>query len=356
MNILITGVAGFIGYHLATRLIAEGHQVYGIDNLNNYYDSSLKIARLRQLLPYDNFTFDFLNISHRSLTADFFDTNHFNVVIHLAAQAGVRYSLENPHAYIDSNLVGFTNILEGCRHQSIEHLIFASSSSVYGANTKVPFAVSDAVDHPASLYAATKRANELMAYTYSHLYQIPMTGLRFFTVYGPWGRPDMAYFRFTQAIAENRPIDVYNFGKMKRDFTYIDDAIEVITRMIKKSPQNLNQHPPYKLYNVGNHQPVELNEFIATIEQILGKTARKNLLPMQPGDVVSTYADIQEISRDFDFQPRTSIALGLEKFITWYQEYYSVTSTHFVSNHSPSGYGKKNKPSSSCQNSLPTIL
>lgn len=324
MKILITGVAGFIGYHLATRLLAEGNDVYGIDNLNNYYDVSLKQARLQQILPHSNFTFDYLDISDRTLVAELFATNDFDVVVHLAAQAGVRYSLQNPHAYVDSNLVGFTNILEGCRHNSIKHLIFASSSSVYGANTKVPFAVSDNVDRPISLYAATKKANELMAHAYSHLYQMPITGLRFFTVYGPWGRPDMAYFKFVKAIAEDRPIDVYNFGKMKRDFTYVDDVIEAVNRIITTKPLTRNGQPPYKIYNLGNNQPVELNEFITTIETIMGKSARKNLLPMQPGDVVSTYADVQELIADFDFQPSTSIAVGLEKFVSWYQEYYQV--------------------------------
>lgn len=326
MKILVTGVAGFIGYHLATKLLTQGNQVYGVDNLNDYYDVSLKQARLQQILPHSNFTFDYLDISDRTLVAELFAANDFDVVVHLAAQAGVRYSLQNPHAYVDSNLVGFTNILEGCRHNSIKHLIFASSSSVYGANTKVPFAVSDNVDRPISLYAATKKANELMAHAYSHLYQIPITGLRFFTVYGAWGRPDMAYFKFVQAIAQDRPIDVYNFGKMKRDFTYIDDVIEAVTRIITKKPLTLNQQPPYKIYNLGNNQPVELNEFIATIETIMGKSAQKNLLPMQPGDVVSTYADIQELITDFDFQPSTSIALGLEKFVSWYQEYYQASS------------------------------
>jgi UDP-glucuronate 4-epimerase len=330
MKILVTGVAGFIGYHLATRLLAEGNQVYGIDNLNDYYDVSLKQARLQQILPQSNFTFDYLDISDRTLVAELFATHRFDVVVHLAAQAGVRYSLKNPHAYVDSNLVGFTNILEGCRHNSIKHLIFASSSSVYGANTKVPFAVSDNVDRPVSLYAATKKANELMAHAYSHLYQIPITGLRFFTVYGPWGRPDMAYFKFVKAIAENRPIDVYNFGKMKRDFTYIDDVIEAVTRIITTKPLTRNGQPPYKIYNLGNNQPVELNKFIATIETIMGKPARKNLLPMQPGDVVSTYADVQELITDFDFQPTTSITLGLEKFVSWYQEYYQVVSRALI--------------------------
>lgn len=324
MKILVTGVAGFIGYHLATRLLAEGNDVYGIDNLNDYYDVSLKQARLQQILPKSNFTFDYLDISDRTLVAELFAANDFDVVVHLAAQAGVRYSLHNPHAYVDSNLVGFTNILEGCRHNSIKHLIFASSSSVYGANTKVPFAVSDNVDRPVSLYAATKKANELMAHAYSHLYQIPITGLRFFTVYGAWGRPDMAYFKFVKAIAEDRPIDIYNFGKMKRDFTYIDDVIEAVTRIIPTQPLTRNGQPPYKIYNLGNNQPVELNEFITTIEKIMGKPARKNLLPMQPGDVVSTYADVQELIADLDFQPSTSIAVGLEKFVSWYQEYYQV--------------------------------
>jgi UDP-glucuronate 4-epimerase len=326
MKILVTGVAGFIGYHLATKLLAQGNQVYGVDNLNDYYDVSLKQARLQQILPHSNFTFDYLDISDRTLVAELFAANDFDVVVHLAAQAGVRYSLQNPHAYVDSNLVGFTNILEGCRHNHIKHLIFASSSSVYGANTKVPFAVSDNVDRPVSLYAATKKANELMAHAYSHLYQIPITGLRFFTVYGPWGRPDMAYFKFVQAIAKNKPIDVYNFGKMKRDFTYIDDVIEAIIRIITKKPLTRTGQPPYKIYNLGNNQPVELNEFIATIETIMGKSARKNLLPMQPGDVVSTYADIQELITDFDFHPSTSIAQGLEKFVSWYQEYYQASS------------------------------
>ena len=329
MKILVTGVAGFIGYHLASRLLAEGNEVYGIDNLNDYYDVNLKQARLQQILPYNNFTFDCLDISGRAAVAELFTATHFDVVVHLAAQAGVRYSLQNPHAYVDSNLVGFTNILEGCRHSSIQHLIFASSSSVYGANTKVPFAVGDNVGRPVSLYAATKKANELMAHAYSHLYQIPMTGLRFFTVYGPWGRPDMAYFKFARAIAENRPIDVYNYGKMKRDFTYIDDIIEAIARIIPRPPQELAL-PPYKIYNLGNNNPVELGEFISIIEQLMGKTARKNLLPMQPGDVVATYADVEELSADFDFQPSTPIALGLEKFANWYREYYRVPSQALV--------------------------
>lgn len=325
MKILITGVAGFIGFHLATRLLAEGNQVYGIDNLNSYYDVSLKKARLEQLLPYSKFTFNYLDISDRLLVTELFQEHNFDCVVHLAAQAGVRYSLQNPHAYVDSNLVGFTNILEGCRHGQIKHLVFASSSSVYGANTKVPFAVSDNVDRPVSLYAATKKANELMAHAYSHLYQMPITGLRFFTVYGPWGRPDMAYFKFVRAIDEGRPIDVYNFGKMKRDFTYIDDVIEGVTRIIAKNPQGSLNQPPYKIYNLGNNNPVELNQFIDTIEITMGKSAQKNLLPMQPGDVVSTYADVDELMADVGFKPTTSIAQGIEKFVNWYQSYYSST-------------------------------
>ena len=324
MKILITRVAGFIGYHLAKRLLSEGHQIHGIDNLNNYYDFTLKEARLEQLLPDKKFIFDYLEISDRSSITKIFSQNKFDYVVHLAAQAGVRYSIENPHTYVDSNLVGFTNILEGCRHNKIQHLVFASSSSVYGANTKIPFAVSDNVDHPISLYAATKKANELIAHAYSHLYQIPVTGLRFFTVYGPWGRPDMAYFKFVKAIAQEQPIDVYNFGKMKRDFTYIDDIVEGIVRIIKKIPQSTSQQPPYKIYNIGNNNPVELNNFITTIEEIMGQSAQKNLLPMQPGDVITTYADIDELIADVGFKPTTTLAVGLEKFINWYQEYYST--------------------------------
>ena len=322
MSILVTGAAGFIGYHLSNKLLALGYQVYGIDNLNDYYDVSLKQARLAQLLPHRNFTFEYLDISNRNGVTGVFASHNFDCVINLAAQAGVRYSLNNPHAYVDSNLVGFTNILEGCRHSQIKHLIFASSSSVYGANTKVPFALSDRTDSPVSLYAATKKANELMAYSYSHLYGISTTGLRFFTVYGPWGRPDMAYFKFTRAIAQGKPIDVYNHGKMKRDFTYIDDVVEAIVRIIPHRPERATQ-PPYKVYNLGNNNPVELGEFIRAIEIALGKSAMKNLLPIQPGDVVTTYADINELMEDFDFKPSTSITQGIEKFVAWYQEYYN---------------------------------
>jgi UDP-glucuronate 4-epimerase len=329
MKILVTGVAGFIGFHLAKKLLESGNQVYGVDNLNNYYDVGLKQARLEQLLPYPRFTFEYLDISDRSLTANLFAAGDFEVVVHLAAQAGVRYSLENPHAYVDSNLIGFTNILEGCRHSAIQHLIFASSSSVYGKNTQVPFSVEDRVDTPVSLYAATKKANELMAHAYSHLYQIPTTGLRFFTVYGPWGRPDMAYYKFVKAIAEDQPIDVYNYGKMMRDFTYIDD---VVTGIIKLIPHRAKSRPPYKIYNLGNNNPVELQEFIATIETLMGKTAQKNFLPMQPGDVITTYADIEELMTDIGFAPATPIAQGLANFVHWYQSYHTSNVDSLSSN------------------------
>ncbi|MEM8829520.1 MAG: NAD-dependent epimerase [Cyanobacteria bacterium P01_G01_bin.19] len=325
MKILVTGAAGFIGFHLTKKLLKIGNLVWGVDNLNDYYDVSLKQARLAQLLPHPGFKFKHLDISDRDAVAQLFTDHNFDCVINLAAQAGVRYSLENPHAYVDSNLVGFTNILEGCRHSNIKHLLFASSSSVYGANTKVPFSVSDNVDRPVSLYAATKKANELMAHSYSHLYGIPTTGLRFFTVYGAWGRPDMAYFKFTQAIAQGKPIDVYNYGKMKRDFTYIDDIVEAIVRIIPSSPKKAGQ-PPYKIYNLGNNSPVELGEFIEAIESALGKSAKKNLLPIQPGDVVTTYADVDELMTDFDFKPSTSITQGINKFVGWYQNYYGDVS------------------------------
>ncbi|MGL5804349.1 MAG: NAD-dependent epimerase [Xenococcaceae cyanobacterium] len=319
MNILITGVAGFIGYHLAQRFLAEGQQVYGIDNLNDYYDVSLKKARLSQLTPQSRFTFQYLDLSDRAGMLQLFKDNKFDRVVHLAAQAGVRYSLDNPFAYIDSNLVGFANLLEGCRHSQIEHLVFASSSSVYGANTKVPFAVEDNVDRPISLYAATKKANELMAHSYSHLYNLPITGLRFFTVYGPWGRPDMAYFKFVRAIAEDRPIDVYNYGKMERDFTYIDDVIEGVVRVTDKP--SIGQ-TPYKIYNIGNNNPVALGDFIKTIERVMGKSAIENFLPMQPGDVPATFADVDELMKDVGFKPTTSIEEGIESFVQWYKTYY----------------------------------
>jgi UDP-glucuronate 4-epimerase len=325
MKILVTGAAGFIGYHLAQRLLSQGQQVYGIDNLNDYYDVNLKKARLAQLQSHSEFTFQQLDLSDRADISQFFQNQKIDRVVHLAAQAGVRYSLDNPHAYADSNLMGFLNILEGCRHSKIEHLVFASSSSVYGNNTKVPFAVSDNVDHPISLYAATKKANELMAHSYSHLYNLPITGLRFFTVYGPWGRPDMAYFKFVKAIAENKPIDVYNFGKMQRDFTYIDDVIEGIVRVIEKPPQSDSETSsavPYKIYNIGNNSPVELLTFIEVVEAAMGKTAVKNLLPMQPGDVPSTYADVDDLMADVGFKPSTPIEEGIRQFVEWYRDYY----------------------------------
>lgn len=333
MKVLVTGVAGFIGYHLAQRLLSEGVHVYGIDNLNDYYDISLKKARLSQLHPQAKFTFQFLDLGDRTDMAQLFQEQHFDCVINLAAQAGVRYSLQNPLAYVDSNMAGFVHLLEGCRHSQIKHLVFASSSSIYGANTKVPFSVSDRVDHPVSLYAASKKANELIAHVYSHLYHLPVTGLRFFTVYGPWGRPDMAYFKFVQAIAAGQAIDVYNFGKMQRDFTYVDDVIEGIVRVMHHPPQGnpswdaqspdaSTSQAPYKIYNIGNNQPVELMTFIEVIEQALGKQAQKNLLPMQPGEVLCTYADVDDLVKDVGFKPMTPIKVGIQRFVEWYQDYY----------------------------------
>jgi UDP-glucuronate 4-epimerase len=336
MKILVTGVAGFIGYHLAHRLLTDGETVYGIDNLNAYYDITLKQDRLAQLAPFPQFTFDPIDLADRDTLSALFQTQSFDVVVNLAAQAGVRYSIDNPFAYIDSNILGFTNLIECCRHHTVKHFVFASSSSVYGANTKVPFATTDNVDRPISLYAATKKANELLAYTYSHLYRIPTTGLRFFTVYGPWGRPDMAYFKFVKTILAEKPIDVYNFGSMERDFTYIDDIVEALMRILIRPPQvetepfnteknlQLLSNPPYRLYNIGNHTPVKLLQFIEILEQLLGKIATKNLLPMQPGEVLSTYADIDDLARDFDFRPNTSIEVGLRKFVQWYRDYYQV--------------------------------
>lgn len=333
MRVLVTGVAGFIGYHLAQRLLKEGIEVIGIDNLNDYYDVNLKKARLAQLHPHSGFRFQFLDLSdrpfgtgaerHRLDVAQLFQEYTFDYVVHLAAQAGVRYSLQNPWAYLDSNVTGFVNLLEACRQSQIKHLVFASSSSVYGVNTKVPFAVSDNVDHPISLYAATKKANELIAHTYSHLYQIPTTGLRFFTVYGPWGRPDMAYFKFVKAIEEGKAIDVYNFGKMLRDFTYIDDVVEGVFRVMLKPPQpnTTNSNARYKLYNIGNNNPVELMTFIEVLEKALGKKAVKNLLPMQPGDVPATYADVDDLMHDVGFKPSTPLEQGINCFVQWYREY-----------------------------------
>jgi len=329
MKVLITGVAGFIGYHLAQRLLTDGFQVYGIDNLSDYYDVALKKARLEQLKPHAQFTFQYLDLGDRAGMAQLFHDQTFDAVVNLAAQAGVRYSLQNPWTYIDSNVSGFVNLLEGCRQQSIQHVVFASSSSVYGANTKVPFAVSDRTDFPVSLYAATKKANELIAHTYSHLYQIPMTGLRFFTVYGPWGRPDMAYFKFAQAIQAGQAIEVYNFGKMQRDFTYIDDIIEGVVRVLHHPPQqtlaeqtqgqdNLNSQAQFRVYNIGNNCPVELMTLIQLLETGLGRSAELKFLPMQPGEVLATYADVDDLSRDIGFTPVTSIETGIQRFIDWY--------------------------------------
>ncbi|WP_404787989.1 NAD-dependent epimerase [Altericista sp. CCNU0014] len=336
MKILITGVAGFIGYHLARRLLTDGATVCGIDNLNPYYDVTLKRDRLAQLKPFAQFTFEPIDLADRENLTALFQQQSFDIVVNLAAQAGVRYSLDNPFAYIDSNILGFTNLLENCRHFPVKHLLFASSSSVYGANTKVPFAIADNVDRPISLYAATKRANELIAYTYSHLYGIPTTGLRFFTVYGPWGRPDMAYFKFVKAILAGQSLDVYNFGAMERDFTYIDDITAGLALILAHPPQTSESQPvsqpeslqsipapPYRLYNIGNRTPVKLLHFIELLEQILGKTVPKNFLPMQPGEVLSTYADVEDLARDFDFRPNTPIEVGLRKFVQWYQSYYS---------------------------------
>jgi UDP-glucuronate 4-epimerase len=325
MAILVTGAAGFIGFFLSKRLLAEGHHVYGIDNLNAYYSVQIKRDRLAQLQAQPRFTFEQMDLSDREAMARLFQTESFDCVVHLAAQAGVRYSLENPHAYGDSNLTGFLNILEGCRHQAVPHLVFASSSSVYGANRKVPFSTKDNVDHPVSLYAATKKANELMAHAYSHLYGIPMTGLRFFTVYGPWGRPDMAYFKFVDAIAQGKPIQVYNHGKMKRDFTYVDDVVEGIVRVMARAPQpgaSIPDGPPYKVYNIGNNSPVELLTFIEVIEAAMGKPAEKVMMPMQPGDVPATYADVDDLMADVGFRPNTPLAEGIARFVDWYREYY----------------------------------
>jgi UDP-glucuronate 4-epimerase len=325
-SILVTGVAGFIGFHLCQKLLSQGDTVIGLDNLNDYYDVKLKCDRLEQLEDNENFSFYKLDLADREGVAKLFKDNQFDVVVNLAAQAGVRYSIKNPHAYTDSNLSGFINILEGCRHSQVKHLVFASSSSVYGANTKIPFSVNDNVDRPISLYAATKKANELMAYTYSHLYSLPTTGLRFFTVYGPWGRPDMAYYSFTKSILAGESINVFNHGKMQRDFTYIEDIIEGVVRVIDKIPtQNLDGSiPPYKIYNIGNNQPVELLHFIEVLESHLGKKAQKNFLPMQPGDVPITYADVDDLVRDVGFRPSTPIEVGLDKFTSWFKSYYGI--------------------------------
>jgi UDP-glucuronate 4-epimerase len=333
-NVLVTGAAGFIGFQLSRRLLNDGVRVTGVDNLNPYYDVQLKHDRLDQLLSDDNFTFVNLDLVDRTALEDLFGDGDFDVVVNLAAQAGVRYSLTNPHAYVDSNIVGFVNILECCRHHKVKHLVFASSSSVYGANTNMPFSIHHNVDHPVSLYAATKKANELMAHTYSHLYGLCCTGLRFFTVYGPWGRPDMALYLFTKAISEGKPIKVFNHGKMQRDFTYIDDIIEGVVRVMARlpkadtawrgdKPDPGTSYAPYRLYNIGNNQPVELLEFIEEIEKALGREAQKEFLDLQPGDVPATCADVDDLMQDVGFKPATSIATGIRRFVDWYQDYYA---------------------------------
>lgn len=320
--VLVTGTAGFIGFHLAQRLLDRGTPVVGVDNLNDYYDVGLKKARLGLLEGKPGFRFRAVDIAKRDEVEALFRDHPCPRVLHMAAQAGVRYSLVNPHAYGDSNLVGFLNVLEGCRSAKVRHLVYASSSSVYGANTKLPYAVSDNVDHPVSLYAATKKANELMAHAYAHLYRLPSTGLRLFTVYGPWGRPDMAYFAFTRAILEGRTISVFNHGKMMRDFTFVDDIAEAVLRVLDRLPV-ATETAPAKVYNVGNHQPVALLEFIGILEDLLGKTAVTVLKPLEPGDVEKTFADMKEFSRDFGFEPKTPLREGLRRFVAWYREYYA---------------------------------
>ncbi|PIE70743.1 MAG: capsular biosynthesis protein CpsI [Deltaproteobacteria bacterium] len=333
MQILVTGAAGFIGYHLSRRLMADGHNVIGIDNLNDYYDVQLKKDRLSQLEADDRFSFQKIDLADRPAMERLFSDHVFDRVINLAAQAGVRYSLENPHAYVDTNIVGFVNLLEGCRHTRVPHLVYASSSSVYGLNTTLPFSVHHNVDHPVSLYAASKKSNELMAHTYSYLYNIPTTGLRFFTVYGPWGRPDMALYLFTRAIYENQPVNVFNHGEMMRDFTYIDDIIEGVARITQIIPEPNpdwsgdrpdpgSSNVPYRIYNIGNNQPVRLMDFIAAIEAATGKTATKTYLPLQPGDVPATFADVNDLFAITGFKPETDVKTGIKAFVEWYKAYY----------------------------------
>ena len=332
-KILVTGTAGFIGFHLAQALLDKGESVVGLDNLNDYYSVQLKRDRLAQLQGRAGFEQYEIDLSDQAAVRELFESQRFDRVVHLAAQAGVRYSLTHPHAYIDSNIVGFMNILEGCRHTQVGHLLYASSSSVYGSNKAQPFSVHHNVDHPVSLYAATKKANELMAHTYSHLYQVPTTGLRFFTVYGPWGRPDMALYIFTKAIFEERPIDVFNHGKMRRDFTYVGDIVEALVRLVdtvatsdpKFNPQQPDpgsSQAPYRVYNIGNNQPVELSRFIEVLEECVGREAKKNYLPLQPGDVVETYADVSDLEEMIGFRPATTIETGIAKFVQWYRAYH----------------------------------
>ncbi|MGC2776124.1 MAG: NAD-dependent epimerase [Bradyrhizobium sp.] len=333
--ILVTGAAGFIGFHVARKLLSEGRDVWGLDNLDPYYDVSLKDARLRQLREFDRFRFLEMDLADQAPVETLFRSSEFDAVVNLAAQAGVRYSLANPHAYVRSNVQGFLNVLEGCRHRRTPHLLYASSSSVYGANTGMPFSTHQTTDHPVSLYGATKKTNELFAHTDSHLFRVPTTGLRFFTVYGPWGRPDMAYFLFTRAILAGEPIQVFNDGRMERDFTYIDDVVEAVCRLVGHVPAPdpgwSGEHPdaaasnaPYRLYNIGNHQPVKLLRFIEVLEECLGKKAIKTFMPMQPGDVPSTYADVDDLARAVDFAPRTPIEVGVERFVRWYRDYFKT--------------------------------
>ena len=336
MRYLVTGTAGFIGYHVAERLLARGDEVTGLDNVNDYYDVRLKHARMARLEGKQGYDFIKLDVSDREGMEQVFAQRKPEVVIHLAAQAGVRYSLTNPHAYVQSNLAGFMNIIEGCRRQQVRHLVYASSSSVYGGNTRQPFSIHDNIDHPVSMYAASKKANELMAHTYSHLYELPTTGLRFFTVYGPWGRPDMAMFLFTKAILEGKPIDVFNHGKMRRDFTFIDDIVEGVVRTADRvatpnpayssdAPDPGTSSAPYRVYNIGNDNPVELMDMIAVLERVLGRTAEKHMLPLQPGDVPATWADVGDLTRAVGFKPATSIEEGIRRFVSWYREYYRIT-------------------------------
>lgn len=335
MKVMVTGAAGFIGFHVSRRLLARGDEVLGVDNVNDYYDPSLKEARLAELADCDAFTLERLALEDRAGMAALFERTGVQRVVHLAAQAGVRYSLENPHAYIDSNIAGTMNILEGCRHHGVEHLVFASSSSVYGANETQPFSIHHNVDHPLSLYAATKKSNELMAHTYAHLYRLPVSGLRFFTVYGPWGRPDMALFLFTRNILAGKPIDVFNHGHHRRDFTYIDDIVEGVVRVLDRvatpneawsgeQPDPGTSSAPYRLYNIGNNSPVELMRYIEVIEECLGRKAEKNFLPMQPGDVPSTSADIEDLAADVGYRPATPIEVGVARFVEWYRDYYGA--------------------------------
>lgn len=335
MKVLVTGSAGFIGSNLSLRLLERGDEVIGLDNLNDYYDVNLKLARLERNQSHSGYTELRIDLADRAAVGDAFARHKPDRVVNLAAQAGVRYSITNPHSYIETNVVGFTNILEGCRYHDVEHLVYASSSSVYGANTRMPFSVHHNVDHPVSLYAATKKANELMAHTYSHLYGLPTTGLRFFTVYGPWGRPDMALFLFTRHILAGEPIDVFNYGKHRRDFTYIDDIVEGVIRVLDRvpvpnaewssdEPDSASSKSPYRLYNIGNNQTVELMRYIEVLEQCLGRTAEKNMLPLQPGDVPDTYADVEDLARDVDYRPGTPVEVGVARFVEWYRAFYKV--------------------------------